>query len=326
MTNQIQPRSDRRSRSDTIARSPRGETRHWQIGPRIRVGGTLGNIGQQAKIGLGKVASNPFVDGALGFIPGVGPGLSAAANMAGRALDTSNGGLHGMDGVMSLVKGGATGYAAGMAGNAIRGAAGKALSAGMGAFGGHGGSADGSVAPTQDQIDADPYGDGNPSGAGLDANGMPLPGGSGGQSLLDRLKGLVGGAGKAFAGAAGGGKGGILDTLLAGAGVASQAKDRARMQGVQNDAINYAKSGYDEKAPLRARALAQLSSDQPTSDLSSIFSNPGNPYDNQKRGLPQRMTGPSAASLLTSGQSMTNTLGNRVPAPPQAQTPTSAVG
>lgn len=62
-----------------------------QIGPRIRVGGTLGKIGQAAKVGLGKLdkAAAPFV----AMIPGVGQIAAPIMNMAGTVLDTSHGGV-----------------------------------------------------------------------------------------------------------------------------------------------------------------------------------------------------------------------------------------
>lgn len=41
--------SEQRSRSDQMARSPRGETRAWQIGPRIRIGGSVGALGEKIK-------------------------------------------------------------------------------------------------------------------------------------------------------------------------------------------------------------------------------------------------------------------------------------
>ena len=79
-----------RARSDQHTPSPRGERRGIQIGPRIRVGGTLGHIGQQAKETLGKIDKKaaPFV----AMIPGVGQIAAPIMNIAGNALDTSNGG------------------------------------------------------------------------------------------------------------------------------------------------------------------------------------------------------------------------------------------
>lgn len=87
------PRIHRRARSDVYPGSPRGAVRGWQIGPRIRIGGTLGHIGQQVKEGVGKLdkAAAPFV----GMIPGVGQIAAPIMNIAGHALDTSDGGLNG---------------------------------------------------------------------------------------------------------------------------------------------------------------------------------------------------------------------------------------
>lgn len=72
----------------------RSDRRGFQIGPRIRVGGSIGKAGQKLKEGAGKVLSNKYVDMGLSLIPGVGPGLAAAANATGHVLDTSNGGIH----------------------------------------------------------------------------------------------------------------------------------------------------------------------------------------------------------------------------------------
>lgn len=59
-----------------------------QIGPKIRVGGTLGKIGQGLKEGVGKVAKT--VAPIASFI---NPGLGAVLAAGGTALDTSHGGV-----------------------------------------------------------------------------------------------------------------------------------------------------------------------------------------------------------------------------------------
>lgn len=102
----------KRARSDAIGAGPRTR-RGIQIGPRIRVGGTLGKIGQDIKIGTGKVLSNPIVEGGLGFI---NPALGAAAGGLGRALDTSGGSV----GIGDIVKGAGIGGLAGMAGAGLK--------------------------------------------------------------------------------------------------------------------------------------------------------------------------------------------------------------
>jgi hypothetical protein len=137
----------RRARSDAIAQSPRGERRGIQIGPRIRVGGTLGKIGQKVKIGAGKVLANPVVDTALAFVPGVGPGVAAGARALGTALDTS----HGSVGLGTIAKNGIEQYALNKAATSIPGMFGKGKSVtdilrDATSMGGGSGSAPGGVA------------------------------------------------------------------------------------------------------------------------------------------------------------------------------------
>lgn len=127
-------RSERRARSDALSRSPRGASRGWQIGPRIRIGGTVGKVGQNVKIAAGKALTNPIVDGALTLIPGVGPAFAAAAGAAGQALDTSNGGLHGASGVGKLATGAAKGYAAGKIAGGIKDAVNMVRTGGLDAL------------------------------------------------------------------------------------------------------------------------------------------------------------------------------------------------
>lgn len=187
----IPPRPHRRARSDVLPRSPQGATRHWQIGPRIRVGGSVGKIGQNVKIAAGKALSNPYVDGALALIPGVGPGISAAAGAAGRVLDTSDGGLHGVSGIGSLASGAAKGYAAGWGAEKLAGM--------LGGLGG-GSNAVGSAIPDS----ALGIGDGGLTGTVKSAAGMLGLGGNGkgiggsGLTLAD----ILGFAGNTAAGVA----------------------------------------------------------------------------------------------------------------------------
>jgi len=104
-----------RARSDVMGERP--IRRGIQIGPRIRVGGTLGKIGQNLKIGAGKVLKNPIVSGLSTFIPGVGPGIAALSNALGTALDTSGGSVSPLD----VLLGAGKGYAAGKLAEAIPG-------------------------------------------------------------------------------------------------------------------------------------------------------------------------------------------------------------
>ena len=57
-----------------------------QIGPRLRVGGTLGKVGQKVKIGVGKAAQP------IGKVVSIfNPGLGTAISTAGDVLDTTDG-------------------------------------------------------------------------------------------------------------------------------------------------------------------------------------------------------------------------------------------
>jgi hypothetical protein len=298
MTNTNQPRTERRARSDMMARSPRGETRQWQLGPKIRVGGSIGRVGQNIKIATGKALSNPLVDGALALIPGVGPGISAAAGATGRALDTSNGGLHGLSGLASLAAGGATGDVAGRGGNAIRGGIQNIAKNGIGSVVNGGatrsaaGTVAGKMAGAHNTVAADgtvpynpddPYGDGNPNG----------PGPSGGDGFMDYMKKMISGGGKDGQGNLGSlgdvmgglfGNGG-MDKLLMGGGIAAAAADKQRQQGFQDKAADYATGDYDKNAGMRDEGRS-LVADRSTPDLSSLYQNSGNPYDRARRGMP----------------------------------------
>lgn len=77
------------------------KSRGIQIGPRIRIGGTVGKVGQNIKIGVGKVAKAAAPIAAL--VPGVGPLAAAGLAAGGTALDTSKGRV----GLGNIVKAGA---------------------------------------------------------------------------------------------------------------------------------------------------------------------------------------------------------------------------
>lgn len=288
------PSIHRRARSDARGAGPR-LARGFQIGPKIRIGGTIGKIGQNVKIAAGKALSNPIVDGALTLIPGVGPGLAAAAGAAGKVLDTSNGGLHGVQGVMDVAKGAAAGYGAGKLAVGLKSGIGSTISGLM-----SGKNPDGSPMSVLDRL-----------------KGLVAGGGADGQGSLGTLGDIAGKIG-GVAGAAGGGGGGggsLLDTGLLAASVASNAQQRAKANSLRDSGVDYLKSGYDERAPLRTRAMSMLQ-DTSTPDLSSIFKNDGNVYDQQRRGTlaPQA---PSAASQMTGGQALSNTLSSRALATPR---------
>lgn len=269
----------RRSRSDQLSRSAQGAQRGFQIGPRIRVGGTLGKIGQDIKETTGKVLSNPIVDGALTFIPGIGPVIAGAAGAAGKILDTTGGGLHGVGGVLDVAKGAASGFAAGKVATGLK----STLDAASG----------GSVLDKLKSILA-----------------------SGG-SLKDAAAQLLGGGGDPTG--AGGGGTSFGDKLLLGGATAAATADKLRQQGMQDRGISYATGAYDEKAPLRSKAIGMLQNPNKP-DLTSLFADAGNVYDQQRRGtLPTRA--PAAAAAATGGDALSGALASRV----KASSPMSAL-
>lgn len=84
-----------------------------QIGPRIRIGGTLGKIGNTVKKGVQKVASNPWAQAGLGFLTG-GATIPLLAGTLGGALKEHAG-------VGDVLRGAAQGGAAGYGGSRARG-------------------------------------------------------------------------------------------------------------------------------------------------------------------------------------------------------------
>ena len=266
------PRSDRRGRHDVVATSSRGERRGFQIGPRIRIGGTVGKIGQNVKntvthaatdIGhtVGSVASNPWVQGlteAALMASGVGAPAAAAimaAEKGGGALLKKGGNIG------DAVKGGVTGAAMGYGGAKVGGLLRSSLGIGSqvplsGAMGGGGGAAG-------DVIGGDASGI---PGIGADGNVVDpstgLPAGGGGSSWWDKAKSVFGGAKDAIAG----GKGSPLDKVLAGAGLVSSYLDKKRQEDLQNKGLAYATDSYSERAPLRQFGLSML---QPGATVSS---------------------------------------------------------
>lgn len=129
------------------------------------------------------------------------------------------------------------------------------------------------------------------AGAGAGAAALGAGGGAevagGGSGVLGTAKKIVTGPGGAIVDGAenllGGGRGGVLDKLLLGTGIATSAADQKRKQDMQNRAEKYAVDSYNSRAPLReqGRSMA-LNPEKP--DLSSIFASPGNAYDDQQRG------------------------------------------
>lgn len=248
------PIHERRARSDALPLSARGDCRGLQIGPRIRIGGTVGKIGEKIK----------------GVLPGVGSMIGGSmipgGNLVGSAIEGATNGKGALNQIGSDFKKGAINTAAILGGKALLGA-------------------------------------------------------GGGGSLLDKLKGILGSGGDLFGKLVGGGEdgggSGLLDKALLAGTLASNVADKQRQEGFQTRAANYATDPFDAKSGIRSKALGMLNDDS-TSDLSSIFSNPGNVYDRQKRGLPALTDRVPAAAMATQGNALENRLMSRIKAPTQA--------
>lgn len=81
-----------------------------QIGPRIRVGGSVGKMGQKLKVGAGKLASK-----AAPIVSFINPALGTALGVAGDALDTTDGKFN----VGNAVKRGVMNYGVGKIGGKV---------------------------------------------------------------------------------------------------------------------------------------------------------------------------------------------------------------
>lgn len=258
MTQRLPPHA-RRGRDTTAPVDRPNGRRGFQIGPKIRIGGSVGHLAQEAKIGTGKVLSNKLVDMGLSLIPGVGPGIATAANAAGHVLDTSGGGIHTLHDLGGVAKDAALTYAGS-----------KALGAAKGAI-----VKDGVFGAAKKLV----------TGGGSDGEGSFGEAGDLAGTLVDHGKQLLGLGGGGSSG--GGGNGGMFsnlanDALMAGA-VAQTAADRQKQAQMLDEAKGYAVRSYDARSPLRTQALAALT--DPTSaanrpaDLSSIYANPGSVYN-----------------------------------------------
>lgn len=245
-----------------------------QIGPRIRVGGSLGHAAQNAKVGLGKVASNHWVQAGLGALT-MNPLLVAGLATAGRAADTSDGSRGFGDLAMAGVKGGLSGWAGAQVGGMARGA--QAIHAGTGAGYGQIAKTMGSKVlslPGMAMHGAARrvMGDGGDDGGGM-ADSLA----DHGRGILDKL----------------GGAGGLLDKGLMAGAIAAAAADRQKQSQMLDEAKGYATQSYAERAPLRTRALSGLtdptSGANKTPDLSSIYGNTGSVYDKVGPKVPARI-------------------------------------
>jgi hypothetical protein len=263
----------------------------------------FGNIGKAIKKGVtdvghfaGKVLSNPIVEGASAFIPGVGPLITAGEGALGGLLKP--GGNLG-----TALKGGLQGAAAGALGGGIRKLGTGILTNGVGSVLGRGGVQQ-AGGPSGGQSSGDPYGNiidydagGNPVYASDIPGGIPqsiyddpfgtgnggsIGGSGGGGSWQDAIMGGVRKLGSGLANGIGGSIGGVGlgDVALGGlAGYqALNAANASKRAGQLSDkAIGQAESRWNAGAPLRTAGQARLLN--PTRpDLSSVYTDTTNPF------------------------------------------------
>lgn len=217
-----------------------------QIGPRIRVGGTAGKIGQKLKIGAGKVAQP------LGKVVSlVNPGLGTAISTVGDALDTTDGKFN-------------IGRAAGNA--ALQYGAGRVLDKipGVSKVGHAIGDKLGGMVPDAIKSQVQSIGDKlNIHGAG---------------DLIDRAKG----AGSDLLGQIPGYVKAHPDAILGGLATLDLANQRRGATDLENRGLNRLQRAYDERAGLRQQGVAGMS--RPEEDygaqLSGVYRpDAGNVYD-----------------------------------------------
>lgn len=234
-----------------------------QIGPRIRIGGSIGKFGQNLKVGAGKLLKT--VAPAASFIPGVGPLAAAGLAAAGTAMDTSKGRV----GLGDIAGAGVKSYGVGRAAGLLSkipgvGAIGEKLSGIPGV--GRAGQILGGVRDKVSDV---------------------LPNLPDGMNSINDIPGY--GRAKQMLTGGGGGEGGgmsVMDKILLGGTIAATAEDAMRRRGFEDRAIGHAEGSYNSRAPLRGRALAMLEKDV-RPDHSGLFADPGNVYDTQKRSVAQ---------------------------------------
>jgi hypothetical protein len=273
----IAPNTIRARLSPARLSAARVSRRGWQIGPRIRVGGTLGAIGEGVKQNLGQVAKIAAVP-----VSFVNPALGAALAVGGRALHTNEGAA----GVGDLVGAGVKNYATGKIGSAVLGGVRRALPAIGGAIAGRavGGGAPatdvngGSMIPGGPDFDPSSGGAGGGGGmpweqilAAVTGGGTQGGGGIDWGSLLGKVGGFV--------------KDNGLDLAMAGLATAqgvNAAKASSRAGGFQDKAINLAEQNWAAGAPLRAAGTTRLLTPK-AANLSSVYTDPSNPFARVRR-------------------------------------------
>lgn len=274
-----------------------------QIGPRIRVGGTLGKVGKVATLGLsgggltkvghaiGDAQNNPLVKGLeAAALTATGVGIPAAAGILGGAglvggAIRSGGGIKGAltQGAQGALTGGAAGLvrpAFGAVKSGLMSVGSKLLPGGM---------------PSTGQSEDDFYNEAN----GIVTGGSSNPLVSVGKSAL---------SGMAPKNKDGSIDYGALLKLGIGAGTAYEGyKSNQQATDDRKKALDLASAQYNANAPLRAQATQGLQQTQ-RPDLSPLFAD-GNPY----KPKPTPIVPPIAPSgLMTVGRRPMPTTGRRM--------------
>lgn len=278
------------------------------------MGNVFSNIGHAITKGVtdaghfvGKVASNPIVQTASAFIPGVGPLITAGEGALGGLLKPGGN-------IGSALTGGLQGAAAGALGGGIRKLGTGILTSGIGSVLG------GGLKPTGTYSDANGI-DGQASRGGYsdiidyDAGGNPIYGSDIPQSIYDDPFGtgnggstsggigsdILGGLRKLGSGLSGGQNGGINVGNLALGGLAGyqalNAANASKRSGQLSDkALGLAESRYASQAPLRSAAMTHLLN--PTRpDLTSVYQDVQNPFAARKLA-PSAASAPAAPAAL----------------------------
>lgn len=259
-----------------LSRQRSAPRRGFQIGPKIRIGGDIGKLGQKVKETVGKGAKLASVP--VSFF---NPALGAALAVGGKALDTTDGGSSLADLAMTGVKSYGTGKlvgplvralpGVGAIGDKLGGLAGKipgATAAGS-IFGGS--SAGGSGAPWDEQLPSIPGAPGGMGDFSLPGGvGGGAPGSSGGGIDWSNILGNIGGYVKDHP----------LDTAMGGLAAAqalAAAKASQRAGQLQDKALGLADSNWEFGAPLRTQGRTRLM-DPRSTDLSDVYTDPTNPF------------------------------------------------
>lgn len=256
-------RHEKRSRLDVVALSRQaGDRRRGiQIGPRIRVGGSVGHFGEQLKQQVGHAAQIAAVP-----VSFVNPGLGAALAVGGRALHTNEGAA----GIGDLVGAGVKNYATGKLGNLALSGVKRALPLAGSLIGRAGGGGAGGAAADATDV----------SGAGMIPGGPDFDpssgGGNGAPDLLGSLGGLL----------PHGKDGGIDWMQLGAAGLAGlqgyqSAQAAGRAGDLEEQALAHANELWAAGAPLRERGMAGILNPTRT-PLDDVYQDPTNPFVRKK--------------------------------------------